>query len=327
MVLTNVVPKMTKDWLLDRVSEMQIYEYYVTGIKQGRKMKSPIRLDKHEGSWSIKQIDGVIVWSDWATDEKGNCITLVQKMYNITYQQAIEKIAQDLGIQQGSNQISRVAIPSNLEGVPDQKKHSWIQIVTRRWNTKDDQFWGKYAISREQLIADGVLPIKEYYINRQKEIIKEGEKVYAYTYDEGMKIYMPERVKNDKWRSSISTKLVEGLDKLNGHEKVVVCKSKKDKLTLMSILPESVGIISVQNESVSAWTDNLLKVLEGRKVWISYDSDGPGKAASKRVNERYPWMKHINVPDNWTPIKDWSDMVAAGHRQEVVEHFRNKEVI
>ena len=326
--------EISADWLYSRVQQLSVYEYYVHGIQIGKKMKSPIRNDRREGSWSITEKDGVVIWTDWAEDTHGNCITLVQKMFQMKFHDAIRKIATDMGILSADGEDTSMPIIRNSDRVPATRKSSLIQVTAARWSDRTLGYWQQFGITREQLDRENIHPIREWYLNRVKQPIYSDELCYAYRYpgtvpeEDKFKIYYPDRQKgSDKWFSNISTRIVESLDRLNGHEKVVVCKSKKDRCTLESLLPDSIGLISVQNESISAWNDELLQILQGRQVWISYDSDSPGKQASRRVNEKYPWMRHVNVPDNYSPYKDWAEMYAAGMKEQIVEHFHTKQII
>jgi len=335
LVKRKEVVNITAEWLLDRLSVMQIYTQYVSDIVLHGKMKSPIRTDKHEGSWSIFESDGTILWKDFATEERGNVFHLVMKMYGDSYDKTLTRIATDMGLIDVSGQdMGKRVIPGNSDRVPTVKKAALIQVTAVRWSDRTLGYWQQFGINREQLDREQIYPVREWYLNRVRQPIYDGELCYCYRYpgstpdEDKFKLYYPMRGKGEKWpASNISTRVVEGLDRLNGHEKVVVCKSRKDRCTLEQILPDTIGLISVQNESISAWTDDLLQILQGRQVWISYDSDSPGKQASRRVNEKHPWMRHVNVPDNYSPYKDWAEMYAAGMKEQIVEHFKNKQII
>lgn len=316
--------------ILDKIGSEAIYRAEIPDMKIGRAMCNCMRKDQNPSLAIFVGEDRQLHHIDYADDRyKGNCINLIMQKYSMTYREALNKVARDWGLIEGQS-IHKIPEVAENRLLQAQKRHSLIQVTVRTWEKRDIEYWSKYGIMPHQLIANKVAPIKELYINRQKEPISKGEIAYVYQYDSGLKIYMPTREKNEKWKSNITTRTVEGLEKLNGHQKVIVTKSLKDRCTLVNILPPEIAIISTQNESISAWTDELLELLKGKKVWIAYDNDPPGKQASIRVNQRYPWMKHVNVPDNmWTNegIKDWADVYKKYGPDPIIEHMKKKKII
>lgn len=318
--------KLTADYIMSRVSDYELYRYYIgSEIKVGVAMPSVFRKDRHPSMCVYCGKDGKLHHIDYADDRfRGNPIDMVMQLYGLKWHQALEKIAKDMGISDSTIEVKRVIVePLGIREV----RRSLIQIVTKKMTISEEKWWNQYGISIDQLKTDNVYSVKSVYLNRQVYPLDPHEMVYAYHYPEGIKIYMPGREKNNKWLSSIPTNLVEGLEKLNGHPKVIITKSKKDKLTMENIVPPEVAIISVQNESTSAYTDTLVERLKSKQVWINYDNDQPGKAASTRITTMYPQWKHVNIPDQYRPLKDPSDMVAAGYRQQVIDHLKQKQVI
>lgn len=322
----KVSQKRDRKWLFDHIDQLSVFQYYIPGIEYHKKMKSPIRYDKHEGNFGIFSRDNVVFFKDFAEDShKGSCIDLVMKMFGLESYQAIEKIAIDIGIISSTGEVvGKVIYADRVEHV---KQSSLIQVSESRWSKRHTDYWTQFGIGIKTLKQEQVYPVKEWYLNRLRQEVKDNELCFAYRYlEDKFKIYYPERKKGNKWVSNISTRVVEGLEQLNGHKQVVICKSKKDRLTLKSLLPEQIGLISVQNESISAYTDSLLEVLSGRDVYVSYDSDYPGKAASQRITDKFGY-KHINTPDQYLPLKDWAEVYKLYGSEPIIEHFKNKKLI
>ena len=319
---------LTAEWIHDRLSDIQIYQYYVPGIAFHKPMKSPLRQDKREGSFGIYEYDNRVLWKDFATEDKGNVIQLVMKMFGVNYDKALQQIARDLGLVTADGQDARKPV-QQLDKPEQVKQSSLIQVTEGRWTKRCTDYWLQFGVTLEMLKQEQVHPVKEWFLNRQKQDVGD-ELCFAYRYvvgqEQRFKIYYPERNKGSKWFSNISTKLVEGLEQLNGHKKVVICKSKKDRCVLRSLLPEEIGLISVQNESVAAYQEELVQLLSGRDVYISYDSDSPGKQASRRITERFGY-RHVNVPDNYLPLKDWAEVFVEHGQQAIVDHFKNKQIL
>jgi len=258
---------------------------------------------------------------------RGDCVDMVMQLYGLNMQEALEKIAGDFGLLHSNTQYKKI-VADYSKPVLDRRRSAFIQMLVKQYSKEEILWWEQYGISLQQLKDDNVYSVKQVYLNRKLYPIQ--GMTFGYWYPEGVKIYMPQREKEQKWISSITTSKVENIENLKDQQKVLIVKSKKDRLCLTNILPQHIAIIGVQNESISAFSDSLIEKLTGREVWLSYDNDPPGKKASLRINQQYQWMKHINVPDIWYEqkgYKDWSDMVAGGYKEEVIKHMTIKKLI
>jgi hypothetical protein len=142
-----------------------------------------------------------------------------------------------------------------------------------------------------------------------------------------MKIYMPDREKSSKWKSNIPCAYVEGLEKLNGDPRVLITKSKKDRLVLSRIVPYPV--LNVQNEGHSGYTAEFRKLLEGRIVTIMYDNDPPGVTNCKKICDAYGYQ-YVNVPRHLLQegVKDAADWVAStGSYEQLQKFMKSKQII
>lgn len=329
MQLSRKSPRLTKDDILQKIGSEAIYRAEISDMKIGRAMSNPMRKDQNPSFSVFIGEDGNLHHIDYADDRyKGGCIELVMQKYGLQWKEAVEQIGRQWGLLEGIqiHKIPEVAEKRSLEAT---RRHCMIQVQTRPWDSRDTKYWGQYGITREIMVQERCWPISELYINRQREKLDKDEIAYVYQYDQGMKIYMPQRTKEDKWKSNISTKLIEDIDQLNGHKKVIVSKSKKDKLVLRSLLPQDVMVISTQNESVSSYTEDVVQLLADRQVWISYDSDPPGKQASIRVTSRWGY-KHVNVPDTLyinDGLKDWAEVYAKYGPDLIIDHMKVKGII
>lgn len=320
---------MSAEELLSKVDAWTVYRYYIGSFNVGQLMQNPcIAKRQNTPSFGIYVKGGKLYHNDFANpDIHGDCIDMVRQLYNISLSQAIEKIAQDMGILSGTSQYKKL---QRERPILDEKRYTLIQVRADIWTKERLQYWEDYGITLEQLKREQVYPVAEWSLNRKRQVIEPGELCYAYRYKEGFKIYYPHRTGSDKWKSNIPTKLVEGVERLNGHNKVVITKAKKERLMLEQILPADIGIINTQNESIAAYTPELVDILQGRQVWISYDCDPPGKAASLKVNHKYPQWRHVNVPD-WfyeqRGLKDWGELMICGEQRAIIEEFKKKGII
>ena len=291
-------------------------------------MKSPFPGHKNgdrNASFSVGvSKGGHLRWNDYSLDENGGWSDLVMKMYGITYQQVLQKVCGDFGILQDDTQYQKIT-SAWKQPVIEPEYHTLIQVIEKRMCAEDYKYWGQFLIDKDDLQQESIHRVRELYINRHKVSVSDNEKVYGYRYpDERWKIYMPDRPKGEKWKSNIPCSLIEKLAELNGSPRVIVTKSKKDRLTLHHLL--QMPVINTQNEGQSCFTEEVVSKLAAKEVFINYDSDPPGKQNSRKITEKFGY-RHINVPDHYTPIKDFSDMVAVYGKEKVIEHFKQKELI
>jgi len=91
--------KVTKEDILEQVSPVDIFSFYLgKNVKMGQTMRSPLRdNDKHPSFNIYKTPSGQICYKDFAMDS-GDCFDFVMKLFNISFAQAITKIANDLTV-------------------------------------------------------------------------------------------------------------------------------------------------------------------------------------------------------------------------------------
>jgi hypothetical protein len=118
---------------------------------------------------------------------------------------------------------------------------------------------------------------------------------------------------------------MDGLENIKNCNNALVTKSKKDKMVIKKILP---CVASVQNESVVAINEENLNYLKANSniQWINFDSDAPGKKNSWHYTTEFGF-RHINVPDQLFPVKDFADMAKEYGLKAVEEHFKTKGLI
>ena len=91
----NLNPVVTKEFILDNLDQVQILEYYL-GVKvQKKKVRSPLRMDNNPSCSFSANGNGVIYFKDWAQGFTGDWIKVIQYKYGLTYQQALDRCAED----------------------------------------------------------------------------------------------------------------------------------------------------------------------------------------------------------------------------------------
>lgn len=335
MVLVNKVD-ITRDFVFSRVSAADIYGFECPGIGLNQSICSPLRRDRSPSLIFVCDKNEQMRHKDFAypDDERfsGGPVDFVMSRYGLGYDAALRKIAQDFCLLEGNEKYKEIT-RSIVKPVMDIKRSSFIQVSARSWEKRDIRYWEQFGIGIEQLKKENVYPLKEAFVNRKNvfsELESKLEIAYCYRYTNGMKLYYPNRAKEEKWKCSISNTTVEGLEKLNGQKNVIISKSKKDRLTLQNCLADyHVLIINVQNENRTAFTQEFTNKIKEKITYLAFDSDNPGKEASLRINKDYPQYLHVNTPDKYLNegIKDWADLYRGYGKEVIIDHFKTKKII
>lgn len=85
-------------------------------------------------------------------------------------------------------------------------------------------------------------------------------------------------------------------------------------------------VLSVQNESRACFTPEFLLALEGKEVWINFDSDEPGVKNCKIVTEEFGF-KYINIPKLYLPTKDFADLYKQEGEKPITDCLKQKGLI
>jgi 5S rRNA maturation endonuclease (ribonuclease M5) len=312
----------TKEYLFSKISEYDVYRYYIGEFTIGQSRKSPFHKDNNP-SFGIYMKDGKLYHKDFADDVyRGDAINLVEQLYSLDMNKAIKKIAKDFGITEGKDESARIT-SQYVKPFMDQKKHSFIQVTVRKFNQADGNYWKQFGISSAQLKEDNVYPLKEAWINRHRCPVLKDELAYVYRYDEGYKLYFPNRPKEDRWKSNIPLTIVENKKVIQGADRVIITKSKKDRLLLSRYLD---NVVNVQNETRACFTESFVEELRGKEVWINYDSDDAGVKNCIRITEEFKY-NYINVPRSYLPIKDFADLYRVYGEEALLNELKSKNLI
>lgn len=314
-----------------RVTDQEIYKYYLGGdFPLNKAFHSPFRKDEHPSFSIINGKDGKLHHLDYADSHlSGDVFNFVCQLFNISHQQALAKIDFDMGLKLGSPEVqyNRVITTTPL-AVP--KEESIIQVVSRRFNTKELKYWNDYHITSDMLKNNEVYAIKELYLNRRRYPLR-NDLCFGYLFYIGdkihWKIYWPHREKQEKWIvNNVPNTHMSGMDKIKeGDSDVLVTKSKKDEIFLSIFIPR---VVSVQHETVYAIDEANLKLLMTiPHRWINFDSDDTGIKASKYYNQY--GFKWINCPTEYKDpkgkmIKDFADLGKHYGIETVMAYFKRK---
>ena len=287
-------------------------------------ISSPLRDDDHNPSFSMMQKeDGTVIWKDFGTGDAGNATSLMAKLWNVTYSEALLKIKLDTG-----TQIPRVSLIRRYKGKVHVMSNSTIKVRTREWKDWDREFWNSFGISEKFAKWCNVYPISHAFFTKEDNGFTSTVSIpmdkYAYAYfewkdgKESIKLYQPYS-QTMKWLSKhdhsvwdLWKQAFKWAEKKSDKE-LIITSSRKDAMCLWENL--GVPAMSLQGEGYLPKPQVMKQVLERFKtVYLWYDNDfkhqedNPGQDNARKLIELYPTLKNICIPSDMR-CKDPSDLV------------------
>lgn len=266
--------------LLNKTTEADILNHYLGVSEIPILMSSPLREDRHP-SFSLYSPDGIhIYFMDFSTKEHGDVVTLMSKIWNISRQDTILKLFNDIS-------TPRNSIPVNIS-----KSTSLLQCKVRSWEIHDIKYWESYGISLQWLEYAEVYPISHIIITKDSNRSIINTDKYAYAFIEHkenkttIKVYQPFNTRGYKWINKHDKSVVGLWEKVpvNG-DIICICSSIKDALCLWA----NIGIpsIAIQGEAFTL-SDTAIKVLRDRykHIFICLDNDSPGIIDADKLSQK-----------------------------------------
>lgn len=299
--------------LLDKLTDYDIYSYYVGQFKIGKLFNSPLRSDDKNPSFAIfKGMNGGLFFKDHGSGEGGNAIKFVKLYKNINTKDELER--ELLRIVRKMNPNSGNAIRTYSYSVDSGPTD--IGIVRQPFTDVDEQYWKQFHISIDTLKKFQVFSIKYFLCNRVvRGTYKETSPMYAYKVDDKFKIYRPLASKYTKWRTNLTNRNVQGLSELpvEGGNLLIITKSLKDVMCLYEM-----GFNAIAASSETTFIpDDILDSLrhKWKNVIMLYDRDKTGMLESRKYSKQYK-LDALFVHKRFK-AKDISDAVKDNSYNEV----------
>lgn len=274
MYSTKDYIEITKEYILSRISEFEIFQYYIPNLYSiGKKFSSPFRTD-NDPSCCIKSYGDGLIFRDFATGENYTAISLVSALYFCDYRTALNKIASDFNLKELKIDLQLVESQVNKVKSSVAKEKVSIQIKVRKWIKElDYQYWViDSGISLKTLNFFKVFPISEFWINSYNFKCKTS--TYAYYYgNQEFKILNPNKEGNGKWYSNTSYDTLQGYNQLpETGDLLIITSSLKDAMRLYEMGYNSIAPTS----ETGLLPKEAILELESRftQLVLFYDNDG-----------------------------------------------------
>lgn len=293
---------------LTNINEADIAAYYFNIRSIPSLINNPLRRDTRP-SLSLFSPNGKnIIWKDHGTGESGSIWTLLAKVWNCSYIDAIKRVYNEIG----SNNLQITVSKSYRRPQINTSSQIDLQCKVRDWEKHDIEYWESYGISLRWLKYADVYPISH------KIVIKDGISFafkadkYAYAYVEfkegrtTLKIYQPFNKNGFKWANRHDKSVISLWTKVPSFgERVCICSSLKDALCLWA----NTGIpsLSIQGEGYSI-SNTALNELKKRfkQIFICLDNDKTGLEDAEKLASKTGFI-NIVLPQ-FDGGKDISDL-------------------
>ena len=309
--------------LLDKVTDYDIYSYYIGAFKPGKLLNSPLRPDDRVPSFAIfPSKTGGLLFKDHGTGIAGNALKFVKLIRGIQTREELErellKIVRRMNPNQTIQSVKKEYVSSSVTD---------IGIVRQPFTTVDKQYWKQFHISIDTLKRFNVFSIKYFLCNSVvRGTYKETSPMYAYKVFDKFKIYRPLASKYTKWRTNLTNRHVQGLAELpkEGGNLLIITKSLKDVMCLYEM-----GYYAIAASSETTFIpEDILQSLRSKwkHIVILYDRDRTGMSNARQYSKQYKFdaffvHKKFKAKDISDAVRDNGFFVVKEWLTKTVERY------
>tara|TARA_R110000765_G_scaffold93781_7_gene176817 strand:+ start:13571 stop:14617 length:1047 start_codon:yes stop_codon:yes gene_type:complete len=293
----NTEDIVSRDGILKKISDEQIFRHYIGDFKLNKAMTSPIRKD-NVPSFGLfySSHHQKLMFKDHATGAFGDAFDIVRHIFGLSLYQACVKINIDFNLgfrcpeaRQGKYEPVIKVAKRNIDLTGDKQ----LGVKFRKWKQCDYNYWTvKYDINEKQLKYFNIFPIDKAFLGR--DVIwshRDDNPIYAYIFFKDgkytYKCYRPrEKDKRYKWISSTNRTVLQGWDQLPATgDTLILTKSLKDVLVYRTL---GFFALSCQNE-LGMIKDTVIEELRGRfkRIVLNNDFDYAGVTGTNLMKKAY----------------------------------------
>ena len=321
----GILPSLTKDYILSRISQEQIFEKYLGIPVTDSLVLSPLRPKDNNPTFSFKYSEnGKLRARDWAGYFWGDCFDAVGYLLHVDSKSKkgfgviLDQIARDFRLHKYAESTIQTGSTFDVRDVSTKvKAKAVISFQPRNWTKQDADFWKAGNMTKAGLDEGRVYPCLYVWVNNNL-IYNFNPKDPAYAYyftPTDIKVYFPER---EKFRFIGNTSYLQGIDVLVPGELGIITKSYKDVLSMRTF---NVQAVAPSSESTPVTKEQWFKLKWTCSHWFTLmDFDRQGVVMTNKLRKLYPVQplffgsyhfpkfsnKHYKVFNN---VKDFYDFV------------------
>lgn len=232
----------------------------------------------------------------FSTGLQGSAVNLIMHLKSLDFAEAAKIIMEDYRKFIETGEYARAELKM-------ESKWKLDSYNLRSWNQHDAAYWSPYNIGSNMLEKYNVKPIASYVMHKDgiESFERKARRIYGYfnKHDELCKIYQPEA--EDK-KFLVIKNYIQGWDQLQGKERLFICSSLKDIMSLDSL---NVDADFIAPSSEIAGLEIVMDFIqEYPEKYVIFDNDAVGIKMMQRYQEVYN-LPYIHIPLS----KDISDSV------------------
>lgn len=307
-----------REKIRNQISDYDLFCHYLLPyvdlrqMNNGDKFLSPLRKEDVP-SFNVYEHGGNYYYKDFGSNDRGDVIDFVMKLFSLDYKSAINKICEDFKIDfdKFSNENSNFDLNSfqKIIGL------NYILYI-RPFNESELAYWGTYGITKDILMRYGTVSVeakggisklgKPYTLRSTTD-----SPIFAYPYGNTcMKIYQPKAERKYRFqfvdRNEKDKDFVFGLNQITKQsDKVIIAAGEKDT---MSLNAQGFNAITGTSETgkISKQVLNDLKA-NGYELIILFDTDNTGIESAKKMSKEHGIKMAMlpNIPNGGKDVSDF----------------------
>lgn len=304
--ITPDPPKITKEFILNHISEEDIFTRYIgSGISFTHLFKLPYVDESTPSAKFFVGDDGKLRFKDFGRGQSLDCFGLVMFMNRCDFPTALRTIAHDFNLQY-FDVSATLPIDWKASSNPARVKTETIIEVKRKVYTIEEiAWWKEFFITLAILKHFQVNSLSNFWVNGR---MKTADGNHLFGYDLGVdekgikrwKIYRPLQPKIEKWSSNTRAVDIQGWNQLpKTGELVIITSSLKDVMALRAL---GYYAIAFQSE-VGLFDEKIIAELKTRfkRILLFLDGDETGITWAKNNSDKY------GIPFIYIPVKAYKD--------------------
>lgn len=316
----NQPKELSIEAILKKVSEWDLWRYYIPGVQLRRSFKSPLRKDENPSASLFPTNDGKLLLKDFQLGTY-NIWQFLQALYGLTFMEALRVVDNDFNLGLSTKPLAERPTMEYIGICTNDKiemhEETRLPVKKRTWNNADEKYWGQFGLKTDFLQKHRIVPLQNYWVNDSLVYwYTPYDPAYSIEFGKGIrKIYRP-LAKRFKWVTNAKTADVQGDEFLAETGNIlVITKSYKDVLLLKTL-----GFNSIASQSESVFLPEA-RIEDYKKrfqhVYLLWDNDITGIKYGEKFSTLYDLMPIFVPGDSGT--KDISDYYRTYGQQKTLE--------
>lgn len=317
----QIEPTITKELILQRLSQEAIMEHYL-GVHVGKGLFcSPLRKDENPTCAFFKNKRGDLIFKDFRGDFYGNCFNLVMYKYRCSFHKALQIIANDFGIIHRKDLKKHEKLIEYSGNILKETESCILQAQIQPFTKKELEWWKSYGVEESTLSKFNVYSCKSVFLNGGYFTSSSPNNfIFGYYYGsknnmELWRMYFPFRTRF-RFLSNWPSKLIQGSKQLpESGDLCVITKSMKDVMCLYGL-----GITAIAPNSENLFlTEEQYEVLKRKfkVIVVFYDNDSAGISNMFKIKKKFG-CHCLFIPKHYG-AKDISDFYKKYGKDKTIE--------